>query len=417
MLERQDWVDIRFLGERDYYNSKPPLNVWLIAASFATLGQTLFALRLPSATAAWVTVALLIVWGRRHLGNTVAVVAGLVLATSFGFLYVHSGRTANTDALFTLMLTLTALVLMESRERPGRLRWCGPILASVFLLRGMAVLMPALMIVGVGLARRELVTRARAYGTVAVIALLPILAWGIARWLVDGPLFFVALIRNDLIGVTTEILDNHAGGWLFYPAVLLKYHYDWALAALATFALARRYGHPCADVRLVLLVWGLVTVGVPTLMATKTSWYLTSFYPCFAILAALAIAPALSVEWHQARGKAAVAVIVLAVLTAEGRLVWRSVMHRDLSRSIQGALLSNAPAIQGHRVHKRKWDHADRFVVERMAGGRVITSDTLEEAIAASVADDFVVWHDEVDHPSLALAGRSRRQFLYRRTD
>jgi hypothetical protein len=250
------------------------------------------------------------------------------------------------------------------------------------------------------------------------LAVIPVVFWAAARWQVDGPLFFAALIRNDLIGVTTEVLDNHAGGWFFYLRVLLKYQYDWIAAGLISFGLLRRYQPPSTDLRSVMIPWGLVAIGIPTAMATKTTWYLAPFYPCAAIVLALAIAP--SCEWRptgsRRRQIAAFAVVIVALITAESRLVWRSVHHRDISRSVQGAVLAHADAIQHRRVFKTHWNHADRFVVERMAGGVTVVSDTLDDAIASSARGDFVVWHNEVEHPELELVGHSRRQFLYRRT-
>lgn len=418
MIDRGDWVDVTFWGARDYYNSKPPLNVWLIAGSFAVFGQTIFALRLPSAAAALLTVVVIIFWGRRHLGARTALVAGAILATSYGFLYVHSGRTANTDALFTLFITLIVMALVESKAVANRIVWCGPLLAAIFLLRGMALLMPAVIILAVALIRRDVVTRARYYAAMIALAVIPIVFWAAARWQVDGPLFFAALIRNDLIGVTTEVLDNHAGGWFFYLRVLLKYQYDWVAAGLMSFALLRRYQPLSPHLRSVLLPWGLVAIAIPTAMATKTTWYLNPFYPFAAIVLAVVIAPAC--EWPSTGPRrsqvAALAVVIVSLITAESRLVWRSVRHRDISRSVQGAVLAHADAIEHRRVFKTQWDHADRFVVEKMAGGVTVVSDTLADAIASSASGDFVVWHDEIEHPELELVGHSRHQFLYRRT-
>ncbi|MCK7475785.1 MAG: hypothetical protein MZV49_25120 [Rhodopseudomonas palustris] len=65
-----------------------------------------------------------------------SIFAGLVLSTMFAFFYVHSGRTANTDAINTLLILLTVVTLWEAREARWRLLWLGPIFAAVFLLRG-----------------------------------------------------------------------------------------------------------------------------------------------------------------------------------------------------------------------------------------------------------------------------------------
>src|SRR5690348_14930573 len=59
------WVAHRLLGAVDYYNSKPPLNVWLIAGAFKLFGTGLLALRLTSAISAWLAVLTLQIWARR----------------------------------------------------------------------------------------------------------------------------------------------------------------------------------------------------------------------------------------------------------------------------------------------------------------------------------------------------------------
>jgi len=103
-----------FDGATDYYNSKPPLNVWLIALSMKAFGPSLTAMRLPSIVAAWLTAAVLLLWATRRFGSQVALLAGAVLATCFGFLHVHSGRSDNPDALMTLFLLLIVVVLDAS---------------------------------------------------------------------------------------------------------------------------------------------------------------------------------------------------------------------------------------------------------------------------------------------------------------
>ena len=73
-------------------------------------------------------------WVRRSFGAATAIAAGLVLSTTFGFLYVHSGRSANTDALFTLLTLLTIVTAWAAEDRPWRLCWLGPLAAALFML-------------------------------------------------------------------------------------------------------------------------------------------------------------------------------------------------------------------------------------------------------------------------------------------
>src|ERR1700741_1914696 len=59
MLRSGRWIATTFLGNVDYYNVKPPLNVWLLAASFKVFGVNLVSLRLVSVLAACCTVVVL----------------------------------------------------------------------------------------------------------------------------------------------------------------------------------------------------------------------------------------------------------------------------------------------------------------------------------------------------------------------
>ena len=239
MLQSGDWISTTFHGEIDYYNAKPPLNVWLIALAFKVFGVSTASLRLASVVCAWLTVAILMWWTRRIFGDMHALLAGLVLATCFGFIYVHSARTANTDALFTLLMLLVVITLDASEHRPWRRVWLGPILAAVFLLRGTAVLMPLALIAAV--ASRPARPRGPRSWLPSVCAALmfaaPVLAWGVARWRVDQWRFFDKLWSYDLIARTAFALEGHGGTPLFYLDVLQKYQYDWLVAAAVAIAL------------------------------------------------------------------------------------------------------------------------------------------------------------------------------------
>ena len=89
--ERRRWAVDDLRRRADYYNSKPPLNVWLIVASFQAFGVGVVALRLPAVVCAWLTVLATQWWTAARSAIALALLATLVLATTYGFLYVHSG--------------------------------------------------------------------------------------------------------------------------------------------------------------------------------------------------------------------------------------------------------------------------------------------------------------------------------------
>ena len=148
MIESGEWVVTTFQGAVDYYNSKPPLNVWLIALSFKTFGVSIASLRAPSALSAWLTVVAVLLWCRAVLGDRVGWLAALILGTTYGFLYIHAGRTGNADAPLTLVITLMFITLWSAPMRPWLAVWIGPLAAVAVLLKGpgaVALLAPFLL--------------------------------------------------------------------------------------------------------------------------------------------------------------------------------------------------------------------------------------------------------------------------------
>ena len=413
MLSSGDWVRTTILGQPDYYNAKPPLNVWLIALSFKAFGVSVTSLRLPSMVAAWSSVALLLWWLQRTVGAATGLMAALVLATCYGFLYVHSGREANTDAIFVLLILLTALTLWSALEHPWRRLWLGLILAAVFLLRGMAVVMP-LLIVAIAEVTTPRSRRARwiplAAAASAFVALIA--PWVVARWQVDRSMFLGQLFFQDFVARTTGPLDGHRGSVLFYLHQLQKNHYDWLVAALvaalcvpwramrATGA-SRSWSRPLV---VLFVSWGVVAVTVPTVVATKVAWYLNPFYPVFATAVAWLITTGwrMTHQSHPGRAAAIVATTSLALVVAESKLMWQSYVNRDIADSKQGQLLAHADQIKGRTVYAPSWDLADTFVLLAV-GGDVGSAASVDEFLRTSDAGDFWL----VESPQHRTSGRA----------
>src|SRR6266851_4387162 len=79
ILQRHDWSVLYINGIR--WLEKPPLHYWLVAASYAALGESAFATRLPVALAMIVLVLLVQEFGRRFFGERAGFYAGLVMGT------------------------------------------------------------------------------------------------------------------------------------------------------------------------------------------------------------------------------------------------------------------------------------------------------------------------------------------------
>jgi 4-amino-4-deoxy-L-arabinose transferase-like glycosyltransferase len=429
-LRTGHWVAVTFRGTLDYYNTKPPLNVWLIALAFKAFGVNLVSLRLFSAICAWSTVAVVALWARRCFGAAVSLLAGVVLSTSFGFVYVHAGRSANTDALYTLLVSLTVLVLWAADHRQWRLIWLGPLLASAFLLRGMAVLM-MLTLVGANEFRigrsRDREWRPRAIAL--VLFLIPTLTWVFKRWQLDRWQFLERLFNYDFLARSLSVIEGHPGGPLYYARILVKHQYEWI--AVATIALLL---FPPAWSRIVGTLswwrehrlaatmiggWAIVTVGIPTLMQTKLPWYLNPFYPVFAILIAGALTHGLlqaTTERHGRWRRLALGFSVLiAFCIAEGKLQWYSTRYRPVGRTVQGLAISQRHRLKGRRVYRDHWDHAEFFVARDIASADPQVAADVSKFLSLSGPRDYWVSSQPIADVQLQLVASNGEEWLYER--
>jgi 4-amino-4-deoxy-L-arabinose transferase-like glycosyltransferase len=426
------WIGITFDGALDYYNTKPPLNVWLIAASFKAFGVNLVSLRVVSAAAAWLTILALMLWARRAVGPATALLAGLVLCTTHGFIYVHSGRSANTDALFTLFVLLTAIALWAAHRRPWALAWLGPIVAAVFLLRGMAVLMPLAMIVTVMvLGGRPLRERWAPLSVAAMISAAPVAAWTVARYRVDQWEFLGRMFHYDFVARTASALEGHTGSLLYYPNVLQKDQYEWLAVAVLTLLLFPRSWRRLRDLspdtdtnrylRVLAGSWLGLTLVLPTLMQTKVAWYLNPFFPLFALMIGCLVSAGFAqtdVPSLARRRRLAAGFVALAFAVAEGKLIYYSHARRDLRNTVQGLLLAERQQIAGHRVFKDSWwNRADRFVLEHIVGGEPREVEDMNRFVRRARRGDFFVSPPNGDHPGVITVRANARHRLCRRGD
>lgn len=432
MIQSGQWIAHTFRGELDYYNTKPPLNFWLLALSFKAFGAGLVSMRLASVTATMLTVVVTMWWARRRFGAPTAVLGGLVLSSMFAFFYVHGGRSANTDGVNTLLVVLAVVAVSEAREARWRILWLGPILAAVFLLRGMAVLMPALIaITAAAWSRQWRRDRLAPAAGALVLFAIPVGAWMAARWRIDGWQFIGRLFWYDFVARSTGNIENHPGSVLYYLNILVKHHYDWILAALVACLL---YPLPAAKLRAalaslraglgtlpILAAWGAVAFTIPTLMSTKLAWYLHPFYPVFAIAAGAVLAHAASVALEPGAARwrrvALIGMVGLAVGVAEGRMIYYSYTYRNTSRDLQGLLLEERKALEGRQVFRARWDRAEIFVAEAVVGAKYRLASDLADFLRNSQPGDFYFTRGVPEHPSIALVRSNTRDHLYKRIE
>jgi 4-amino-4-deoxy-L-arabinose transferase-like glycosyltransferase len=422
ILQSNEWIGTTLRGELDYFNAKPPLNAWLIAASMKAAGPTIAAMRFPAATAAFLSVVLLLAWARRAFDPAIALVAGLVLATMYGFFYVHSGRTANTDVLLAFLVLAAVAAGWLALQRPFALVLIGLIFAAAFLLKGAAAALIVLVTaITMAVKPRPRLSPAIVACTLAAAA-APVAVFMWLRWRIDGTAFLRELFVTDIIDRSTTGLQGHNEGLFFYFDVLQRYQYEWVVAAVLSAAIGVRafYGRGAFRVSTwpgaAKVVSGAFTAIfiLITLVQTKTAWYAVPLLPLFAVIVSLAIVNAYRATTGAPRAAVA-ALCVIAAVGAETRFAWHSFKVRDLALSEQGLLLEHQDALRGHGVYQRTASYADEFVAAHLIGAHEHHAADVTAFLGSSQPGDFWVGHEPVQHPAIQEIARRGDAILYRR--
>lgn len=102
MLEKGDLINYYFGDERETWNAKPPLSVWLIAIHYKIFGYNAFALRLHSAIAIILSFFFIYKICKLYYNPGFAFIVCMVLMGCKGLIGYHVGRTGDTDAILIL---------------------------------------------------------------------------------------------------------------------------------------------------------------------------------------------------------------------------------------------------------------------------------------------------------------------------
>jgi 4-amino-4-deoxy-L-arabinose transferase len=226
MLASGDWVvpklnGLEYLAQLRYW---PVLGYWINAFSISLLGETRFAIRLPSALAAGISALMLFFLCRRFATGPFAgiLAAGIYLTC----LEVFALGVINIpDSLFTLFLT-GALVFFfyghhakKSKTRTVFLALFGGFCALAFLVKGfLAFAVPVMVILPFLLWERRLTEFIKEMWIPLVAALVVALPWCILIHLREGDFWHYFFFVEHIKRFFSPIADQHPKPfWYFLP--------------------------------------------------------------------------------------------------------------------------------------------------------------------------------------------------------
>ena len=236
MVESGDWLTPHFNYE--YRFEKPILYYWLAATAYLIVGIGETAARLPSALAGLGLTLLAFASARRWYDPSTGFLAGVITATSFG--YVAMARQALPDLTLAFFITLAiwaALVVwveppQQATPRPqGGARTMWILLAAVgaagaVLTKGPVGIALPVMVVGplvvwqywTGASRPVRVTDLALFAVVVVVIAAP---WYLGMTLVHGPAYLDRFfIAENLDRFATARYNDPRPVWYYLPIVV-----------------------------------------------------------------------------------------------------------------------------------------------------------------------------------------------------
>jgi 4-amino-4-deoxy-L-arabinose transferase-like glycosyltransferase len=403
MLHAHSLLVTTYAGATEFWNLKPPLGYWLLELAYLVAGETPLALRLPAALCALATTALTMLMARRAAGTGAALLAGLVLTTSFGFLGHHGARSGELDAPLTLLLFLfVSLAPRLFDHRQARLA-AGLVLALGFLLKSFAILPFVAAVVVYGLMTRG-VASWRAWPLPAAITVATAATWAIARSVAEGSWEFARrmFVEDLFLRSTTMIDEGRAASVWDYVGGLADRLAPWPLLVLIAFFLCRGFARRrlAGDLGTLLGCYALVPLLLFTAARTHHFWYIIPTYPAWAILGAVATQELIErAERFSIAGPVTAAVLVLSLLAGEARIVTHATLHDRLPPSqVFLASLHDSPRA-GSAVIRTAFtpSYSERFFLQVVDGFQLQELDSHELSLLSQASDK----------PSLLLIRRS----------
>jgi 4-amino-4-deoxy-L-arabinose transferase-like glycosyltransferase len=298
MVEHGHWL-VPHIGD-EVHMEKPPGYAWAIALIAWLRGGRITELAsvLPAALSGIGAVAMTVALGGRLFGGAAGIVAGLVLATSFGF-FIHA-RMALADMTVTFCVAGGLWAFWRADAEPRRAGWFMALFYGFLALglsaKGPFALMPLLIVtvflLGDGGWRRLTALRPVTGATVLGAIISP--------WAVAFALHRQSYVRDVVVGD----FGVHFGIWdglheILFPLGPLGLEFlPWVVLVPA--AIAGGGGRAADDAlrrRFRFLVgWASTYIVLVTLSSHKRDRYLLAVYPALALMIGWLIA-----HWHASR--------------------------------------------------------------------------------------------------------------------
>jgi 4-amino-4-deoxy-L-arabinose transferase-like glycosyltransferase len=304
MVQTGDWLHPTINGQP--YLDKPVGSYWLIVAAATLTGRVdEWSARLPSAIAGVVGVWAVMRLGRRLYDERTGVLAGAILATSFGFAFYSRRATADVETVTGVLVSVWIYAAREERWSGAWVVGLWVWMAAVSLTKGLLGFALPVAVFGwhglvVAWTRRTPGGGARGF----LVALADAQRWAFNRWtvlavpLAAGVYFAPFILAGAQAGGGLEMVwrenvrrfvapHNHAGPAYLYVGVVFVLAAPWSVFLPAALLPPGKGARTAGDRLAQVYFWAVFAFF--TAAASRRSYYLLPVLPAVALLVARAL--------------------------------------------------------------------------------------------------------------------------------
>ncbi len=284
MIETGDWLRLEFKGEHRLYDTfmNAPIQYWARAILIGAFGSSLFTMRILSALFAVATVWMTYRFVLRLADRRSAFLSGLILLTTFQFIYLHSARTGELEPVLAFLVVSTAHLFLRTID--GGRSWIPHHLCLVLLVN---LKVPIALVPLLAEAIWFVITphaRGRLGGWLRTgLLVLPFaFAWHATQAAIgwDDFLTTVGTMGGEAAGTTGNRIGSPLSNLLFYARTVLFGSFPYALAyPLAAVALLGRRDDPARDGWRIAALYAATVFLFFLAISKYHSWYIIPAYP------------------------------------------------------------------------------------------------------------------------------------------
>jgi len=295
MLKSHHYLAPTYLGEPDYWNTKPPFAIWSMCTSIFLFGLSVFTLRLPAVLFAIGSI-LFVLWlvKRERLASAkMSLFYIFILATAIGFSGFHIAISADYDAIFLFFFTITALsacfsvIYAETAIKKSKQYFLVAILTFTlgFLTKGIAIcfVLPAILLFAL-INKKVKILLSRQY-LYLLIPVLAIVAYYLLRNHIS-PGYIKAVYHNEFARYAV-VQENHSESFWFYFEGLFTGRFSYWIYLILLTPLVLKPGNFVQPITKQVTIFNIIAIFSYLLIIsaanTKLQWYDAAIYPIIAL--------------------------------------------------------------------------------------------------------------------------------------